>query len=723
MLKEILRDVETIISILNEAKITDDSMTELSKELEKIQLDVEHTEKPVDALQIRSTMKIFFQKLETFILWYRVKVAEMISEVEETKPTPDTGPKIEDLKKLLASLELFLSHRNLQIANPAGAIIGTGFSPIINTIIQVTGGVVGGVINTLFSDGTDQDTTEGIFDMSESISTLKQITEETIVKKDVIFCHSCGSQVSVEALFCTHCGTKLKDVSEEIFVDPDTADSDRYDRDSEEKKHFQDLEISDGFDSQYREEIAIERNYDGISFTHEREDEMVMHHSRRDEIQLEQREMDRFERFPISDEENERQTIQQKMMKEMISQRIQKEIDYQIQEYTKYDIHREVRIVAPQVVLVEKIFSVQVHFAKKKSDLPIPSPKQQSVDTPISFVSAEKRPELQVFLRTGDFKISSSSSQNLVLGFREKDRVKFNLKLSSEFSDLEQGDIEIDIIYKDTLLYSCDITIPIGQSTIEYEQKDIQPLRNTHQIDDEYTQIKMLLSEYQVEAMSLPYILQLAYNEILQRESIFEKASSIQHAFENFLLYHLSLAMGDETEFPWDNQKGRITLGLQRNYFERILSAKKWKKKVLRKIPYLKHYTKPLFKQLISDLIMYRNRFWAHNHRTPTQEQCEMLFESYSKKLQVLFFAMKDTFPHYLLIVDSESQVSSIPSSRAFEDVETTLVSGVYLHMGQLKPIKTMLSMERCETCDRNHLFYKMGVLEEKRPVLGVCHS
>ena len=130
MLKEILRDVETIISILNEAKITDDSMTELSKELEKIQLDVEHTEKPVDALQIRSTMKIFFEKLETFILWYRVKVAEMISEIEETKPTPDTGPKLEDLKKLLASLELFVSHGIPQIEgqNTSGSIIGTGFS-------------------------------------------------------------------------------------------------------------------------------------------------------------------------------------------------------------------------------------------------------------------------------------------------------------------------------------------------------------------------------------------------------------------------------------------------------------------------------------------------------------------------------------------------------------------------------------------------------------------
>lgn len=391
------------------------------------------------------------------------------------------------------------------------------------------------------------------------------------------------------------------------------------------------------------------------------------------------------------------------------------------QKSKKITVHREVQVVAPKRVSRKEGFTITVLFAKKIEDLQLTSLQEQDICFPIDFETTEKYPVVQVMIRTSDFQLISSSCQEFPLGFRNIDKVKFHLATYPQLQKLSKGELSIDILYKNTFIYSCDIIIPIEDSTQQFQKKNILDFQDIFAIHQEENQIEEFLSQNICEEENLPFILQLAYKEIVERETYFEKASSIHHAFENFLIYHLSVAMGDEEEVPWAEQKGNTTLGLQRNYFETILESKKWKRKVRKKIPYLHHFQQPFIKKIISQIIYYRNRFWAHNYRTPTKDQCKLLFECFFKKIQVLFFVMHETFPHFLLVVDEEMNVTTLPSDPKLSLEYQSLATGVYWCMENSEPIKTMMAMDICKVCNHKHLVYNLGEIEEKRPVLGIC--
>ena len=103
-------------------------------------------------------------------------------------------------------------------------------------------------------------------------------------------------------------------------------------------------------------------------------------------------------------------------------------------------------------------------------------------------------------LRSCDFKIASSQVQSLILGVRDSDCVVFKLSASSEFTEMKHGTVSIDIIYKDSLLYSCDVTIPIENSTSKFKEKVVHPFRSMEHLDTIHQSTQEMLQECNTNA-------------------------------------------------------------------------------------------------------------------------------------------------------------------------------------------------------------------------------
>lgn len=533
------------------------------------------------------------------------------------------------------------------------------------------------------------------------------VTNQILNRELQVSCSVCFTQIPISFMFCGNCGTKLYS-NQETQVDKSSLEVDDIVPDEVQQEHDRRREdrIFDIQDKNMEFHTEFDRDvFDGgrsVDFQSE------YHKSSRDGEQ-------KFEEVVLMHSislEPSKLTDAASLFKDFMEARTKSK---------NFEILRSVQVVAPKSVSLKEKFTVTVFFAKEEKDLLPSSNQEQETCASIAFTATEEYPVVHVMIRTSDFEILSSSCQQLPLGFREVDKVKFHVGQIPDLQHMSQGELSIDILYKDTLLYSCDILIPIDTSQKIFQKKEILALQNVFVIDQEEQEIEAFLSQNNCDIENLPFILQLSYREIIERESYFEKASSIPHALENFLIYHLSVAMADEEDVPWAKQKGNVTLGLQRNYFETILQSKKWKRRVLEKIPYLHQFQQPLMKEIISQIIYYRNRFWGHNYRVPTKEQCKLLFECFIKKIQVLFFTIYETFPHFLFVVNENTTIKTYPSNPSLSSEYQSLPTGVYWSMGGRQPIKIMMAVEQCHVCHQEHLVYKMGKLEKQRPVLGLC--
>lgn len=404
---------------------------------------------------------------------------------------------------------------------------------------------------------------------------------------------------------------------------------------------------------------------------------------------------------------------------------------------------KEIRVDFPPAVEPGFEFEFYVFFFAPGKAAPV-TPGMASSDGEIAIETEKEKIEIQIFARSKDFSLEDDFKIAALKTSREKSTVVFSARPRRGFTG--EGTIVVELYYLNKLIESLDLAIEVaagarkggflrstrrffsriaerpgmdaGRRPVSSPSPSVDLSERFAEAKEEYAFCEPASRDAGLQDRIMkrfPYPLAVTYSRMIKSESPHEKTLWLPILLDVFLRYHVLSAPSLFPEEIEERLKKKLSLGAWGELFTRLSDAGE-----RTPFPYVAAFQDRVARNILFELIAFRNRVVGHATSAPSERQCA---EYYKMKLPALLrifsILVNGTKPRLCVAREILARKSGWlcrieelhgtgPAKKRRIRLSVEIDDGeLLLIWGRMRaPLSPFIRYMRCDECGTEHIFF-----------------